>query len=39
MSRTPPPRTPLAGGFLIALGAIAGAVIGLFAGRADAAGS
>jgi uncharacterized protein (DUF2062 family) len=30
MIRSSPPRTPLAGGALIALGAIAGTAIGLF---------
>lgn len=30
MVRSPPPRTPLAGGSLIAIGAIAGTGIGLF---------
>jgi hypothetical protein len=30
MARSPSPRTPLAGGFLIAIGAMAGAGIGLF---------
>lgn len=30
MTRTPPPRSPLAGGALIAIGSILGAGIGLF---------
>ena len=36
MASTPPTRTPVAGGALIALGAIAGAVIGLFRGQVTA---
>ncbi|MES1972496.1 MAG: hypothetical protein V4472_08525 [Pseudomonadota bacterium] len=33
MASTPPTRTPLAGGALIAFGAMAGAAIGLFRGE------
>jgi hypothetical protein len=33
MARKPPTRTPLAGGALIAFGAMAGAIVGLYSGQ------